>query len=56
MVNTERLRQAVSDFAFDASPTSASASTPATVGDVNKLIEKTAIVLNQFIEELENDD
>ncbi len=56
MIDTEKLRQAVLEFQSHAAPSSSSKSDPATVGDIKKLIEKTATVLNQFIEELENND
>ncbi len=55
MVDTEKLRQAVNQFQSSSAPTSASKETPATVGDIKKLIEKTATVLNQFIDELETE-
>ncbi len=56
MVDTVSLRRAVADFQSHAAPSSSSKADPATVGDIKKLIEKTATVLNQFINELEKDN
>ena len=52
MVDVEKLEQAVKDFAFYSQPSSSDSHYSATVDDINKLRERTATVLNQFIEEL----
>ena len=52
MVDVEKLEQAVNDFLYYSRPSSSNSSSPATVDDINKLRERTATVLNQFIEEL----
>ena len=53
MIDTERLRKAVDDFEFYSRPSSTNSNDPVTVQDINKLVKKTATVLRQFIEELE---
>ena len=55
MVDTNKLRQAVINFAFYSRPSNCNDNHPATVRDINKLIDKTAIVLKQFIDELEKE-
>lgn len=56
MADTEKLRQLIRNFEFHSSPTSANSGTPATVGDIKKLIHNTAAVLYSFVEELEKED
>ncbi|WP_297569039.1 hypothetical protein [uncultured Anaerovibrio sp.] len=56
MVDIEKLRQAVKDYDFYSRPSNSGSSSPATVGDINKLIDRTVIVLNSFINELEKDN
>lgn len=53
MVDTDKLRQAVLDFQKNARPTDTNSSAPATVKDIRQLIQATATVLNQFIDELD---
>lgn len=53
MVDTDKLRQDILDFQSSARPADTNGSAPATVKDINKLINKTATVLNQFVDELE---
>lgn len=52
-VDTEKLRNLVKKYKFETSLSSCDSSSPATVGDVKKTIEKTARLLDAFIEELE---
>jgi len=52
MVDIEKLQKAVSNFAYYSRPSSSDGSSPATVRDINNLIEQTTTVLNQFIDEL----
>lgn len=53
MVDTDNLKKAVKHFQFYSKPSSGTSDTPATVGDINKLIKNTANLFNAFIEELE---
>lgn len=54
MVDTEKLRQAVSDYQFRAkSSYSGHKDAPVTMRDMNKVISETVKVLNVFISELE---
>lgn len=55
MVDVEKLRQAVNTFSFYARPTQANTSAPATVQDINNLVNQTATVLHRFINELANE-
>ena len=54
MIDIDALRNAVHHFEFSSKPSVATASEPATVGDINKLIKNTAKLFNTFIDELEN--
>ena len=54
MIDTDVLRKAVHNFEFSSKPSIATASEPATVGDINKLIKNTTKLFNTFIDELEN--
>jgi hypothetical protein len=56
MVDTDKLRQAVNNFQFYARPTQANVTAPVTVQDVNNLVNRTATVLYQFINELEKNN
>ncbi|WP_303839451.1 hypothetical protein [Selenomonas ruminantium] len=53
MIDTDKLRQAVNTFVHQARPSDSNRQSPATIGDINKLIDRTATVLNQFIDEIE---
>lgn len=53
-MDIQKLYEAVSRFQFSANPTSTDYSLPATVGDIKKLIEKTAELFEAFIRELED--
>ena len=55
MIDTQALRQAVKSFKFYASPSSGNYSEPATVGDINKLIQQTAKLMDALIDEIEKD-
>ncbi|MCH5315759.1 MAG: hypothetical protein J1E81_07585 [Eubacterium sp.] len=54
MIDIERLRKAISHFEFSSKPSSATSDTPATVGDINKVIKNAAKLLDTFVDELEN--
>lgn len=49
------IEAALNNFINNAHPsnTNADASTPATVGDINKLIEATVVLVNEIINEIE---
>lgn len=53
MVDTQKLYKAIEKFEFRSHPSSAISSTPATVGDINKLIKNTTELLRTFASELE---
>lgn len=55
-IDTQKLRQAVQDFKFYSHPSSATYGTPATVDDINCVIDGVAKVLNAFIQELEQSE
>lgn len=55
MLDTEKLRNAINNYLLSSKPTSGSANTPATVGDINKVIQHTANLFNTFIDELEQE-
>ena len=52
-IDTEELRRAVYEFKFYSRPSSATGSDPATVKDINNVINNVAKLLNTFIQELE---
>lgn len=52
-IDTEELRRAVYEFQFYSRPSSATGSDPATVKDINNVINNVAKLLNTFIQELE---
>lgn len=55
MADTQAMRQAIKHFKFYASPSSGNSSEPATVGDINKLIQQTAKLMEAFVDALEKD-
>ncbi len=55
MVDTQKLRKAVSNFKHWSTPSNGSGSTPATVSDVNNVISNVAKLFNTFIDELEKE-
>lgn len=55
MADTQAMRQAIKHFKFYAPPSSGSSSEPATVGDINKLIQQTAKLMEAFVDALEKD-
>jgi hypothetical protein len=56
MIDTDKLRREVSNFTSNSSPTSGNSSDSCTVGDIKKVIEKTAKLFNAFITELEKNN
>lgn len=55
MADIKKLRKAIQDFEFYSSLTSASGNFPATVSDINKVIQNVADVLKVFVSELEKE-
>lgn len=55
VADTQAMRQAIKHFKFYATPSSGSSSEPATVGDINKLIQQTAKLMEAFVDALEKD-
>lgn len=53
MSDTASLRAAVEQFKFNSRPSSSNGSEPATVKDIKTLIENTAKVLYQIIDEID---
>lgn len=53
MTDTSSLRQAVENFKYNSRPSSSNGSDPATVRDINNLINETGKVLNQIIDTLD---
>ena len=53
MADTQKLREAVQQFKFYSRPTSGIGNTPATVDDINNLINNIEKLMNTFIEEME---
>ncbi len=53
MSDTASLREAVEQFKFNSRPSSSNGSEPATVKDIKTLIENTAEVLYQIIDEID---
>lgn len=53
MSDTASLREAVEQFKFNSRPSSSNGSEPATVKDIKTLIENTAKVLYQIIDEID---
>lgn len=56
MVDTEKLRRMVKDFAFHSRPTSATGSTPCTVQDLNRVIDNLQKVLYAMVAEIEENE
>lgn len=56
MVDKDYLRKLVADYKFYSRPNSGNYSDKATVGDINKVIDRTARLFEQFINALEDDD
>lgn len=52
-IDTEKLRRAVYEFQFYSRPSNATGSDPATVKDINNVINNVAKLLNTFIQEIE---
>ena len=53
MIDTDALRQAVQSYKFYARPSNATCGTPATVDDINNLIDYTAKLMYTLIAEIE---
>lgn len=47
------IEDALNNFVYNAHPSNADANAPATIGDINKLIEATVILVNKIINEIE---
>lgn len=56
LVDTEKLRRMVKDFAFYSRPTSATGSTPCTVQDLNRVIDNLQKVLYAMVAEMEENE
>ena len=56
MVDVNTLKRAVQQYKFHSRPSSANQSTVATVGDINRLIDQTAKLMDQFVAELERNN
>ena len=56
MVDTQKLRNAIKRFEFDAGPNNGDRSRPATIGDIKKLQKRIAEVLSVFVDELEQEN
>ena len=54
-IDTAKLRKLIKNFKFY-SPPGGLQSNPCTVGDINKVIDNIAKVLNGFVDELEESD
>jgi hypothetical protein len=52
-VNTNNLRKAIRDFQFYSTPSKANHSEPCTVGDIHKVINNMAKLMNTFVNEIE---
>lgn len=55
-IDTAKLRKLIRDFKFYSAPSSAMQSNPCTVGDIQKVIDNIAKLLNGFVDELEAAD
>ena len=55
MIDTDTLRKAVQSYKFYARPSSATCGSPATVDDINRVIDYTAKLVNTLIAEIERD-
>ena len=55
MVDIEKLRSAIRRFESSSAPHSWSSSSPATIGDINKLRASIKSVLKEFVDELEKE-
>lgn len=55
MIDTDALRKAVQSYKFYAQPSSATCGSPATVDDINRVIDYTAKLVNTLIAEIERD-
>ena len=55
MIDTDALREAVQSYKFYAQPSNATCGSPATVDDVNRVIDYTAKLVSTLIREFEKD-
>lgn len=55
-IDTTKLRKLIENFKFHTRPSDGVDSNPCTVGDINKVINNVADVLNGFVKELEKFD
>lgn len=54
MIDTHRLREAVRLFEFYSKPSSTNGNTPATVDDINRVIQNISKLICEFVAEIEN--
>jgi len=54
VVDTDKLRRAVSHFVFAATPSNRNLDRPCTASELEKAINEVARLMNLFIKELEN--
>lgn len=52
-IDTQKLRQIVQDFKYHARPSNATCGAPATVDDINRVIDSVSKALVAFIREIE---
>ncbi len=52
-INTAKLRKLIQNFKFYSHPSDGMQSHPCTIGDINKVIDNVAKVLNGFVDELD---
>lgn len=55
-IDTAKLRKLIKNFKFYSTPSDGIQSNPCTIGDINKVINNVAKVLNGFVDELEESD
>ena len=53
-IDTVKLRNLIQHYKFHSRPSNGSSSEPCTIGDLNNVINKTAELLTQFVDELDN--
>ncbi len=52
-IDTNLLRKAIKEFQFYAPPSDGTRSHPCTIGDLRKVIDKTAKLMTTFVNEIE---
>lgn len=53
-MDEKRIQEAIKHFKFYARPSNANHSTPATVGDIHKLIEQTEKLINEVVKAMKD--